>query len=57
MFAMTFGAPLEEPLEKVVEAEFAAGALLPASFSTPRPQVRPRPALPVLDGAPVELVV
>ena len=28
VFAMTFGAPLEEPLEKSVEAEFAVGESL-----------------------------
>ena len=28
VFAMTFGAPLAEPLEKAVEAEFATGAAL-----------------------------
>jgi len=33
VFAMTFGAPLTEPLEKAVESEFAAGALFPTSSS------------------------
>ncbi len=40
MFAMTFGAPLEEPLEQAVEAEFAAGALFPDSVFAARARSR-----------------
>ena len=48
MFAMTFGAPLTEPLEKAIEAEFAAGALFPASKSAAGLQLRSQELHPAL---------